>query len=100
MISLNGRRLKGTKSHISDISRLLIWEHYLKTAAYNISHVDADEIITFPSHAMSGLAPCFRTGCLTQKAGDRFWHLQREVLAQYRAQCGCDLNPSNWTSFG
>jgi hypothetical protein len=40
-------------------------EHYPKAAAYNISHVDADEITTFPSHGMSGLAPCFRSGCLT-----------------------------------
>jgi hypothetical protein len=59
--TLNGRKTIGNQSHILDISRLLLdaiycGEHYLRTAAYNISHVDADEIITFPSHGISGLA--------------------------------------------
>jgi hypothetical protein len=68
--ALNGKKIIGNQSHISDISRLLLdtiyrEERYLKTAAYNISHVDADEIITSPSQGISGLAPCFRTGCLT-----------------------------------
>lgn len=35
-------------------------EHYLKTAAYNISHVDADEIITFPCSMLASVVLTFQ----------------------------------------
>ena len=67
---LNGKKTIGNQSHILDTSRLRLdtiyhEENYLKIAAYNISHIDADEIITLQLHGIGGLAPCFRTGCLT-----------------------------------
>jgi hypothetical protein len=40
-------------------------EHYLKAAAYNISHLDADEITAFPSHGKQACAPHFRGACPT-----------------------------------
>lgn len=69
----NGKKTIGnqsTQSVILNVSRLLLHtingeEHYLKTEVCNISHVDADDLITCSSHGIIGLAPCLRTGCLT-----------------------------------
>lgn len=72
---LSGKKTIGNQSHISDISRLLLTlsivrEHYLKTPACNISHVDADAIITFPSHGM-GACPMFPDRLVTASGAKR-----------------------------
>jgi hypothetical protein len=53
---LSGKKTIGNQSHISDIpgyylTLSIVREHYLRTAAYDISHVDADGIMTSPRAA-------------------------------------------------